>query len=507
MAPAAPVAGEDLQRVMAAGLLVAGSSLDNPPFSFHNAQFQPDGFDIALIRAVGDQLGVPTTIRDLAFDGLGSALELGQVDLAIAAITVTPERAARVAFSTPYYQSRSAVLAGVDSRIDAIATADDLAPFRIGVQQGTVYERWVRDTLIATGKLPEASLFLYPDPATAVRDLAGGSLDVVLLDALPAQSFVDAGGVKLVSQGLFSQDYAIAMRQGSSLREAVDRALATLAEDGTIAALTERYLGAEQQQLDASATEQAAARSTAAAPTPTPEPVVPTPAPTEPPPAPTDAPCVDGLALVAVLSFDDHAMQSPPVLAPGQAFTKGWRVANIGTCAWTREYRLAYVTGNTAQSRMGGSPEPLALTVTPGQTVDLDLALVAPATPGTYLGTWQMVNGDGIGFGERLPVGIQVAASTPAPGATAPPTETAVPGITFTASATQVIRGSVVTFTWDAPGASQVYFYAQGQAWQNHPVGSSGSAQVKVFETTVYQLRVAQPDGSVVTRSIRVQVI
>lgn len=507
--PTAPPPGEDLQRVTGVDLLVAGSSLDNPPFSFFNDRFQADGFDIALIQAIGTKLGVQTTIRDLAFDGLGSALELGQVDLAIAAITVTPERAAQVDFSTPYYQSRSAVLARSDSSIEAIGTADDLAAYRIGVQQGTVYEDWVNTTLVDTGKLPAANLFLYPDPSVAVRDLQGNSLDVVMLDALPAQGFVNSGGVKLVRQGLIVQDYAIAFRAGSSLRDAVDKALAELVADGTVAELTQRYLGVEQEELDAEATTAAAGRATASAAPPTatlPATETPPPASTEAPPQPTPAACYNGLALLMDLTFDDHNMQSPPVLAPGQTFIKGWRVQNIGSCPWTQAYRVVYVTGNTAESRMGGSPQNLTFTVLPGQTYDLDVALIAPTTPGTYMGTWQMVDAGGIGFGERLPVGIQVVPGTPVPTATIAPTETAVPGITFTASATRVTSGSVVDFAWNAPGAVEVYFYRQDQAWQNNPVGSTGTASVKVFQTAVYKLRVVQADGSLVTQSIVVQV-
>jgi ABC-type amino acid transport substrate-binding protein len=506
--PATPVSSEDLDRVLGAGLLAAGSSLDNPPFSYYNDHFQADGFDIALIQAIGTQLGVQTTIRDLAFDGLGSALDLGQMDLAIAAITVSPERAAQVDFSTPYFQSRSAVLARSDSPIDAIDTADDLAVYRIGVQQGTIYETWVNDTLIDTGKLPAGNLFLYPDPGTAVRDLIGNSMDVVMLDALPAQSFVGQGGVKLVRQGLISQEYAIALRKGSSLLEAVNRALATLVADGTVAELTDRYLELEQHELDAAATEAAAATSTPIpSVTPLPADTATSPPPTEPPAVPAPTPCPYGLTVVQHLSFDDQDMHNPPELSPGQAFTKGWRVQNIGTCAWTTAYRVVYVMGNTAESRMGGQPQNLTRTVPPGDTYDININMVAPTSPGIYMATWQMVNADGLAFGERLPVGIQVVADPAVPTATIAPTETPVPGITFTASATQVTRGSLVDFTWNAPGATEVYFYAETQSWQRNPVGSSGTATVQVFQTTVYKLRVVQADGTVAIQSIVIHVI
>ncbi len=511
LAVATPDAAEDLPDVTAARLLVAGSSLDNPPFSYLNNLYQPDGFDIALAAAIGNKLGVPTTTRDLAFDGLGGALEIGQVDLAIAAITVTPERAAKVDFSTPYFQSQSGLLAQAGATIGPIDAPGDLAPYRIGVQQGTVYEDWINQTLVKPGTLPAENLYTYPQPGDAVRDLAGNSLDLVMLDALPAQSFVDQDGVKLVHQGLLVQDYAIAVRKGSSLLDPINRALADLVADGTLADLSRRYLELDQAQLDASATAMAAVQLTAAAPptaTATPTPTATPPATAEPTVPPTPEPCVDGLALIKDLSYDDQDMQAPPVLAPGEAFTKGWRVQNIGTCAWTTTYQVVYVQGNTAASRMGGESESLAYTVQPGQTYDLDIDLVAPAAPGTYIGTWQMINTGGVGFGERLLVGIEVEASTAAPAATAttPPTATVTPGISFTADPSVVGAGGLVNFTWNAPDAAAVYFYAEGQAWQNSPVANPGNATVAVYQSTVFKLRVVQPDGSVTTQSLVVRV-
>ena len=55
-------------------------------------------------------MGVTVELNDFAFDGLGSAIQIGQIDVAIAAISVTPERQAVVDFSNVYYASDDAVL-------------------------------------------------------------------------------------------------------------------------------------------------------------------------------------------------------------------------------------------------------------------------------------------------------------------------------------------------------------------------------------------------------------
>ena len=88
-------------------------------------------------------------------------------------------------------------------------------------------------------------------------------------------------------------------------------------------------------------------------PLPTPPAVEPTPAPT---PTPEPGACVDGATYVADLNYDDKNMTAPPVMQPGQPFTKGWRLRNSGTCAWDQTYTFAYASGNSPLAQMGGRP-------------------------------------------------------------------------------------------------------------------------------------------------------
>ena len=67
-----------------------GTAADYRPFEYYNENRVIDGFDIALIQEVGRVLGVNTEVTDFAFQGLGGALQIGQVDVVISAITITP---------------------------------------------------------------------------------------------------------------------------------------------------------------------------------------------------------------------------------------------------------------------------------------------------------------------------------------------------------------------------------------------------------------------------------
>jgi hypothetical protein len=82
--------------------------------------------------------------------------------------------------------------------------------------------------------------------------------------------------------------------------------------------------------------------------------------------------------------------------AAGAAFSKTWRMKNIGTCTWTTGYSLVFVDG----SQMG-APASVVMpsSVAPGATVDLTVAMTAPSAAGTYRGNWQLRNASAANFG------------------------------------------------------------------------------------------------------------
>ena len=108
------------------------------------------------------------------------------------------------------------------------------------------------------------------------------------------------------------------------------------------------------------------------------------------------------------------------VLRAGEAFTKTWKVANIGTCNWAYNYRLSFVSGD----QMGGTSSNIGKNIVPGKWTEVSVALKAPKTPGTYSGYWRMSSLSGGAFGTTLGVSIVVGTPTDTP---VPPTATPVP--------------------------------------------------------------------------------
>ena len=489
-APTTPTPGAGLSdaswdRVRTAGRMVVGTSLDYPPFSYRDQQFQPTGFDVALIREIASRLGVQTDIRDIAFDSLFTALDQQQIDVAIAAISVTPEREQLANFSTVYYVGEEGILAQANSAITTITTLSDLAGRRIGVQRGSVYETWLQRDLVDSGLTVATNLFVYETADAAVRDLREQRLDLAIVDSNVASAAVAQGGVRRVGGGLNQQRYAIAVRRGAdALRNQLNTALVQMHNDGRLSQLAQTYLS-----LDPNAV--------VTLPPPTATSAVPaTVAPTQPP-----AGCVNGMRFVGDLNLDDNNMQSPPPISPGQAFSKGWRIQNSGTCAWTTAFRLVLVGGNTPSASMGGQPTAVQGFVQAGQQYDMFVNLVAPLAPGVYQGIWQMVDEQNRPFGDRIWVGITVPATATAT-ATLPPALS----IDFRVDRNNILQGECINFTWNVQGARSVFFYAQGEAWQNSPVPPQSSRQVCPPSSTTYFLRVVRNDGNVEERQIAVTV-
>lgn len=81
----------------------------------------------------------------------------------------------------------------------------------------------------------------------------------------------------------------------------------------------------------------------------------------------------------------DVTIPDGTIVTPNQAFTKKWRIKNIGTCSWTG-FLMVFDSGDS----MGGPASKPISTLGPGQEVDLEVNLTAPATPGNYRGYWRI---------------------------------------------------------------------------------------------------------------------
>jgi hypothetical protein len=94
--------------------------------------------------------------------------------------------------------------------------------------------------------------------------------------------------------------------------------------------------------------------------------------------------------------IDDISIPDGTTFLSGQSFTKTWRMKNTGSCAWTSDFTVTFISGNG----MGASAsQPLNANVLPGQMVDVSVAMIAPNNQGEYTGYWMLRSPFNMTFG------------------------------------------------------------------------------------------------------------
>lgn len=224
---------------LADGVLTVGTNAAFPPFEYLGDDNTPDGFDIALIKLIGEKIGVEVEIVDMEFDALCTSVG-NRIDVAIAGMTVDEEREQTVDFSDNYYQAIQNVLVAADNT--EITDMASLAGKTIGVQLGTTGD------FIASDDVENADVRQYNSYALAVEDLKNGNVDAVIIDQNPAQVFAaeNPDEVKLLgpeSFGFSDEFYAIACPKGdTALLARINAALAEIQSSGEFDALVAEYI-------------------------------------------------------------------------------------------------------------------------------------------------------------------------------------------------------------------------------------------------------------------------
>lgn len=231
--PAAPEEGS----AATGGTLVMGTEATFPPYEFVDAKGSIAGIDAEVAQAIADKLGMGLEIKDMAFNSLISAVQGGSIDFAMAGMTVDPERAESVDFTTSYATGVQVVIVPEDSEIK---TLDDLADKTIGVQSGTTGD------IYCTGDYGQDHVRQYDNGALAVAALVNGQIDCVVIDNEPAKNFISANpGLTTLETEYAVEDYAIAVsKDNPALLDQINAALDELKADGTIDAIVARYISA-----------------------------------------------------------------------------------------------------------------------------------------------------------------------------------------------------------------------------------------------------------------------
>lgn len=224
---------DTLDKIKQSGTIVIGQGGAFPPFGFmENGNLA--GFDIDLGNEVARRLGAKPQWEKIDFSGLLPALSSKRVDVLITALTWTPERAQRLAFAKPYYNSGIAAAFKADK---PVVTPADLAGKVVAVQIGSAGERYVREA----GTAKEVKT--YNDFLLAFADVEAGRADVVV-NTLPVVRYNAARRPsKLqVSPAWDKRDVSINTRtEDQRLLAAINVIMDDLAKEGFLKKLDDKW--------------------------------------------------------------------------------------------------------------------------------------------------------------------------------------------------------------------------------------------------------------------------
>jgi len=201
------------------------------------------GFDMDILHEVSRRAGFDYKLSTMSFNGIIPALQTGNVDIAIAGITITDRREKIVDFSAPYYDSGLRLL--VPANDTTTVDVDHLNGKRVACKIGSTSYDFLQKRV---GEAAE--IVPYPDSSDMYLALMSGSVDAVLYDAPNVGYFAKTRGrgrVKTVGPLYEGQQYGIALVEGSPWREKVNAALAAMRKDRTYARIYEKWFGDKPQ--------------------------------------------------------------------------------------------------------------------------------------------------------------------------------------------------------------------------------------------------------------------
>jgi polar amino acid transport system substrate-binding protein len=173
------------------------------------------------------------TVKNVSFDQLVAG-RTTDFDIALAEISITPERAKVVDFSKPYFDSNIGVLVQSDSDV----SESNIKSKKLAAYSGTTSVDFLKDDM-------KVNPTIYPDSTTLYQGVISGQVDAAFLDTaiVLAEAKASNGTLKVVGQYKTGEQYGAIYPKDSPNEDAMNQAIATMLGDGTLDQLTKDYLG------------------------------------------------------------------------------------------------------------------------------------------------------------------------------------------------------------------------------------------------------------------------
>lgn len=223
--------------------IVIASEGARPPYNYFDGDHLA-GFEIDLGADLCAKMNVSCRFVAQQWDGMIPGLLGHHYDAIMAAMEITPERQAKIAFTMPYIRMPSAFMIRKGSRL-ASDRPEAMAGLRIGAEKGGTHENFLK-TLYPASKIKQ-----YTSLSDAILDLEAGTVDVVIGDKDEIVTFLDTRRDALCCRILadvprdpkyFGEGIGIGVRkEDTALKARFEDALAASMADGTFARLSAKY--------------------------------------------------------------------------------------------------------------------------------------------------------------------------------------------------------------------------------------------------------------------------
>ncbi len=251
-APAGGASGEpdaDAGFVTPGKLTIATGDIAYEPYVVDDDPSSGEGFEAAIAYAIADQLGFAPEDVEWVRTSFEAAIAPGpkNFDFNIQQYTITDERKGAVDFSSPYYSASQAVVGINGGPADGIDSIEGLKGLALGAMAGSTSAQTIEDVI-----QPTTAPLLYASNEDAVAAFNAGQFDAFVIDLPTAYLAVGYPYIEnsfIVGElpaGGIADEWGVVLAKDSPLTARVTEAVDALREDGTLAAITDEWLGAGQ---------------------------------------------------------------------------------------------------------------------------------------------------------------------------------------------------------------------------------------------------------------------
>jgi polar amino acid transport system substrate-binding protein len=243
----ATVQAQTVDEIRKKGELTVGLLVDFPPYGTVNSSNEPDGYDADVARLMAKDWGIKLKLVPVTGPNRIPFLLTDKVDLLVASLAVTPERAKQVQFSKPYAAATIVLFGSKKANIKGPA---DLKGLRIGVARAST-----QDIALTAVAPPGTEIHRFDDDASGMQALMSGQVDALgcsttvaaqIAKRAPANTYED----KFV---LRQQVMGVAMRPGQAqLEKAVNDFIDRNKANGELNKLYQKWLGTDLPAMQAS---------------------------------------------------------------------------------------------------------------------------------------------------------------------------------------------------------------------------------------------------------------